>query len=359
MSDLNGHKIALIGGAGFIGHNLAIRLQAAGADVEVIDSLMVNNLLTYRHTAGDDPKRGSYLRFIHDRLDRLNQAGIPLHILDAREYHTLSRTLVEIKPKTIVHLAAVANASTSNKDPYSTFDHSLRTLENALDTARSPIVGVEHFIYFSSSMVYGNFTEGSVTEDTVCEPLGIYGALKFSGEKMVIAYQQVFDLPYTIVRPSALYGERCVGRRVVQNFIENAMNGQPLKVVGDGEDRLDFTHIDDLCSGVAAMMTSPGSRNQIFNLTYGQSRSIAELAQQVKHAFPDTQIHHVERDRLMPARGTLNIDKARELVGYEPQVPLEEGLRRYVRWYQEIGFGDSPLHTVRRTRPADLVGASL
>lgn len=359
MSDLNGHKIALIGGAGFIGHNLALRLQAAGAQVEVIDSLMVNNLLTYRHTASDDPKRAAYLRFIQDRLDRLNHAGIPLHILDAREYHTLSRTLVEIKPRTIIHLAAVANASTSNKDPYSTFDHSLRTLENALDTARVPRVGVEHFIYFSSSMVYGNFTQGSVTETTPCEPLGIYGALKFSGEKMVIAYQQVFDLPYTIVRPSALYGERCVGRRVVQNFIENALNRQPLKVVGDGEDRLDFTHIDDLCAGVAAMITSPASRNQVFNLTYGQSRSIAELAQLVKQTFPETQIHHVARDRLMPARGTLNIDHARTTLNYVPQVPLEEGLRRYVRWYQEIGFGDPGLNTVRRTTPTDLVGATL
>ena len=69
-------------------------------------------------------------------------------------------------------------------------------------------------------MVYGNFTGDSVNEETVCEPLGIYGALKFAGEKMVIAYTQVFDLPYTIIRPSALYGQRCVSRRVSQIFIE-------------------------------------------------------------------------------------------------------------------------------------------
>ena len=76
-------------------------------------------------------------------------------------------------------------------------------------------------------MVYGNFTSEKVNEKTVCEPLGIYGALKFSGEKMVIAYNQVFELPYTIIRPSALYGERCISRRVGQIFIENALNKKP------------------------------------------------------------------------------------------------------------------------------------
>ena len=65
-------------------------------------------------------------------------------------------------------------------------------------------------------------------ENTICNPLGIYGALKFAGEKMVIAYNQVFDLPYTIIRPSALYGERCVSRRVGQIFLENAVQGKTL-----------------------------------------------------------------------------------------------------------------------------------
>jgi len=99
---------------------------------------------------------------------------------------------------------------------FSTFDHSFRTLENALDAGRSDGV---HFIYFSSSMVYGNFDGDAVREDRQCEPLGIYGALKF-GVKNWSSHTTVFGLPYTIVRPSALYGERCVSRRVGQAFIE-------------------------------------------------------------------------------------------------------------------------------------------
>ena len=72
------------------------------------------------------------------------------------------------------------------------------------------VSNLERFVFYSSSMVYGNFTTGEVDETTECNPIGIYGALKFAGEKLVIAYNQVFDMPYTIIRPSALYGERYV-----------------------------------------------------------------------------------------------------------------------------------------------------
>ena len=102
-----------------------------------------------------------------------------------------------------MHLAAVSHANRSNKDPYTTFDNSLRTLENALDASRNRIKNLYTYV----SMVYGNFKTKKVDEETNCNPIGIYGALKFSGEKIVIAYNQVFDLPYTIIRPSALYGE--------------------------------------------------------------------------------------------------------------------------------------------------------
>jgi len=208
---LGDRKIAIIGGAGFIGHNLALALARHGADVEIIDGLQVNNLLSLASGEGDLQNRDLYLKIINQRLDLLRQEGIPVLVQDARDYHVLGRMLARIKPDVIVHLAAVAHAGRSNKDPYSTFDHSLRTLENALDYARD---NVEHFIYFSSSMVYGNFMAEKVDEEQPLNPVGIYGALKLAGEKIVIAYQQVFNLPYTIIRPSALYGPRCVSRRV-------------------------------------------------------------------------------------------------------------------------------------------------
>jgi len=336
VGSLTDRRIALIGGAGFIGHHLAIRLKNEGAKVSVIDGMTVNNYYNIRSVESKDANAPLYLRVIQERLDLLGEKGIPLIVADARDYDGLSRVLKKINPDTLVHLAAVSHAGKSNKDPYSTFDHSLRTLENALDNARSDALSIRHFVYFSSSMVYGNFSSESVTEASVCEPLGIYGALKFAGEKLVIAYNQVFDLPYTIVRPSALYGPRCVSRRVGQVLIENILSGKEVCIQGDGTDRLDFTYIDDLTSGIVNILENDNARNQIFNLTYGQGRSINKMAEILKVEFPWIEVKYEPRDRMMPRRGTLSIDKARRLMGYNPQYPLEVGFVSYIRWYKEL-----------------------
>lgn len=336
MSDLSGRRIVLVGGAGFIGHHLALKLKALGVEVFVVDSLAVNNYYHFREKADFIPNAELYLQIIQERLALLKEKGIPLHEIDSRDYHRLSAIIVELNVDTIVHLAAVAHAGRANKDPYSTFDHSLRTLENALDIARSPSLNIKHFIYFSSSMIYGNFNTDSVTEETVCEPLGIYGALKFAGEKLVIAYNQVFGLSYTIVRPSALYGPRCVSRRVGQVFIENAMQGLELSIQGDGSDRLDFTYIDDLVAGIVNVLENEKSKNQTFNLTYGESRSVSQMSAILAEHFAGIEIKYLPKDELIPNRGTLCVDKAREMIGYNPQFPLEKGFVEYIKWYKSL-----------------------
>jgi nucleoside-diphosphate-sugar epimerase len=335
MTDsIRNKRILLVGGAGFIGHNLALELKRRGADVSCVDSLEVNNLLSLHASANQAAERDLYLSVINERLELLRAAGVPLYVEDARDYHRLSRLFTQVKPQVVVLLAAVSHASRSNKDPYHTFDHSFRTLENALDNARGGTV--EHFIYFSSSMVYGNFQESAVSEESVCNPIGIYGALKFGGEKLVIAYNQVFNLPYTIVRPSALYGERCISRRVGQVFIENAMRGMDLVVRGDGSDALDFTYIGDLVNGVCCCIERPEAKNQIFNLTFGAARTLNDMSAIVRAEFPGTNVNYMERDALMPERGTLNVEKAKQLIGYRPQFPLDVGYRRYIKWYREL-----------------------
>ncbi len=337
--ELSGKRVVLIGGAGFIGHNMAIQLKAAGAEVAVIDGLHINNLLSFHCSTGRSADREIYSQFIAQRLDLLRDAGVPLYVQDARDYHALCRLLTEFSPDAIVHLAAVAHAGKSNKDPYSTFDHSLRTLENALDWARERGT---HFIYFSSSMAYGNFQTAEVEEDHPLEPIGIYGALKLAGEKLVIAYNQVFELPYTIIRPSALYGPRCVSRRVGQIFIENALQGVPLRVDGDGSEKLDFTFIDDLCQGVMLSLQKEAARGEIFNLTYGESRSIQDLVDVVEKYIPEVHVKHVERDKLMPFRGTLSVAKAKELIGYTPANPIDVAIPKYIEWYRGFFTGRQP-----------------
>jgi nucleoside-diphosphate-sugar epimerase len=331
--ELTGRRIAIIGGAGFIGHHLALALKAKGAHVEVVDSLQVNNILAFASVKVDTPNRDLYMRMLNQRLDLLHQAEIPVHVQDARDYHVLTKILQMIQPQVIVHLAAVSHAGQSNKDPYSTFDHSLRTLENALDFARD---GVEQFVFLSSSMVYGNFLTEVVDEEHPLNPIGIYGALKLAGERIAIAYQQVFDLPYTIVRPSALYGPRCVSRRVGQIFIEAALGRKKIRIDGDGSERLDFTYIADLVDGICLTIERPEARNEIFNLTYGQARRVTDLVDIVKRHFPQVEVESIERDRLMPFRGTLSVAKATRLLGYQPKYPIDTGFEKYIEWYKSF-----------------------
>lgn len=329
-------RIALVGGAGFIGHHLAMGLAEQGHEPHVIDGMNVNHLLSFMSTANEVKNRDLYLKMLGDRCELLARHKIPVHVQDARDYHQMCKLLGSIKPEVVVLLAAVSHADRSNKDPFSTFDHSFRTLENALDWARD---NIEQFIYFSSSMVYGNFPDGCVSEETPCDPIGIYGALKFSGEKIVVAYNQVFGMPYTIVRPSALYGERCVSRRVGQIFIENALAGREITISGNGEDRLDFTYVGDVVQGISRCIGNPAAYGQVFNLTYGESRSIAQMADIVRANFPDVKIKYVPKDKLMPDRGKLSVDKARKLIDYNPQFPLEKGFQRYIDWYRSMWKG--------------------
>jgi nucleoside-diphosphate-sugar epimerase len=349
---MQGRRVMLIGGGGFIGHNLALSLRRKGAVVQVVDGLAVNNMSSFLTTPSENPDADLYLAFVHERLRLLREADVPFIVQDVRDYHALSKAFSAFKPQVVVHLAAIAHANRANKDPYSTFDHSTRTLENALDVSRN---GVEHFVYFSSSMVYGNFAAEAVDETAVCEPIGIYGALKFGGEKLVIAYNQVFGMPYTIVRPSALYGERCVSRRVIQVFVENAFKGEPITIMGDGSDRLDFTYVGDLVQGIGRVIENEKSRGQIFNLTYGDGRSINEVAEIVKSQFPGLEVRHKERDRLMPERGTLKVDKAKTLLGYEPSFPIDVGVRRYIDWYRQLHNSQPQLFTRPDTRLRQVV----
>ncbi len=185
-------------------------------------------------------------------------------------------------------------------------------------------------------MVYGNFDGQTVNEEQKLNPIGIYGTLKVCGEQIVKAYNQVFNTPYTIIRPSALYGERCVSRRVGQIFIENAIRGKNITINGDGEEKLDFTYIKDLVDGITLCIENKNSRNQTFNLTYGLGRKINELIEILKEKFPKLEIEKKDREKFTPERGTLDISKAKKLLKYSPNYPIEKGYSHYIDWYSEF-----------------------
>ena len=324
-------KITILGGAGFIGHNLSISLKKKGYNCQVIDSLEVNNYKSKKHKKPSSLKL--YNEVLLERFKLLKKNKIKINVMDLRSLKNFKSKILNFKPDVIIHLAAVSHASISNKDPKYTFDHSLNTLINSLEIARDL---KSHLIYFSSSMVYGNFEGKKVNENFNCKPIGIYGNLKLAGEMMVKSYSHVFNFPYTIVRPSALYGERCVSRRVSQIFIENALNKKKIVINGSGNEKLDFTYIDDLISGINKIIKIKKSRNETFNITYGEGRKIVDLIKILKKNFPTIFIEFKSWDKLTPKRGGLSIVKAKKLLNYKPRFNIEIGYQKYITWYKNF-----------------------
>jgi len=345
---LTGKRVMLIGGAGFIGHNLALELSQLGADVMIVDNLMVNSLIDNVFDSQQKPaQRGVYLNFLLDRYALMREEKILLRNSDARLFGDLTQLFDSFRPQHVIHLAAIASSVSARENPGLCFDLQLITLRNILELCRLSGDTVEQLVLLSSSTVYGDFKTPSVDENVRPQPKGIYANAKYMAERLVRTYCHQHGLGVTIIRPSALYGERCISRRVSQVFIENALNGKPLLLEGGGDGRLDFTYIGDLVNGISrslAFHAGPG-RSETYNLTYGDARTIADLASIVKGVIPGAMLEHRPRAEDKPTRGTLSIDRARKYLGFEPQWPLEKGYKRYCQWYvdqwERVGRADN------------------
>lgn len=328
-------KILLVGGAGFIGHNLAVFLKKKGFSILIIDNLKVNNIEFVKKKIKDIKKRKLYLSFINERLRLIKKNKIQLKKYDAKNKNKIQKIVENYNPDVLIHLAAVSHDGKSNKNPELAFKNSFNTLFNSLESVKN--LKKTHFIYLSSSMVFGTFKKKIVTETEECNPIGIYGSLKFSGELLVKAYFNVFGLDYTIIRPSALYGERCISNRVIQIFLEKAFENKKITINGDGKEKLDFTYILDFCEGIyKAIINKKKSKNQIFNITYGNARSLIEVKNLIKKKFNSQEFINTKRDKLMALRGTLSIEKARKNLNYKPKYNLVRGFERYYRWYKKV-----------------------
>ena len=235
----------------------------------------------------------------------------------------------------MIHLAAVSHDNRSNTHPEIAYRNSHKTLFNTLECIKEN--KKIHLIWLSSSMVYGNFKKKTVTEMDQCSPIGIYGALKLSGELLIKAYSNVYSTNYSIIRPSALYGERCISNRVIQIFLENAFEKKKINIRGDGKEKLDFTYIGDLCEGIYRIIKFKSkSKNQIYNLTFGSAKSILDLKKLILSKFKKQKFKNVKRSKLIALRGTLSINKAKKDFSYKPDYNLDKGFEKYYKWYQSI-----------------------
>ena len=309
-------KFLVTGGHGLIGHNVVARLQGRDETVAVVDT----------HTTYGIIPQGEIDYLMAERLKKLQpHTHYQQCITDGYEIDTI---VEKEKPEVIIHCASFPRQKVVNANPSWGAEVMMRGLINLLESAKKH--KVERFVYISSSMVYGDF-EDQVLEDDTCNPQGQYGIMKLSGEWLVKDYARRTGMEYVIIRPSAVYGPLDVEDRVVAKFMLTAMRGGVLRVNGAGE-TLDFTYVDDAADGIVAAATRIMARNNTYNITKSHSVSLLEAAEMIVEMVGKGTIEVQDRDQDFPSRGALNIDRARTILGYDPKIDVKEGFRAYYDW---------------------------
>ena len=181
-------------------------------------------------------------------------------------------------------------------------------------------------------MVYGNFKDGT-KEDASTKPKNIYGEAKLTGERLVKLFAKRAGLNYNIVRPSGVFGHGDMPDRVVSKFFDKAMTGKAI-TLHNGNNKVDFTYRQDAARGIV-MAALSSVANVSFNITAGNATSLRTLAEKIINITgSDSDVEDIGNHKLYPMRGTLDISRAKDLLGYSPEFTLEQGLKRYYDWLQ-------------------------
>jgi len=320
-------KVMIVGGAGFIGSHIAKELLTLGHDVLIYDSFM----------SFVSPTESHYIFYLQKRLKDIKDK-VEIVRGDVRDKNLLVKTMKDFKPEIVINMVAIPLATASTVFFDDAIQINLNGHINLLDAIRHSN-SVKRFIYTSSSFVYGHFKYDPADENHPTLPIDIYGGTKLSCEILSKSFSERYGIEYVVIRPSAVYGPTDVNRRVSQIFVENVLTGKPLILHGGGEDKVDFTYITDIAHGFVLAALSPDAKNQIFNITAGYGKSAKEFAQILSNLLPGrvkTEIKPADINR--PVRGSLDIKKAKKILGYEPEYQLEEGLKKYIDYIRSVGL---------------------
>ena len=316
-------KFLVTGGLGFIGHAVVRFLEQLGHSVVITDTRTGYGIIPQEEI--------DYL--VDQRRQRITTDRI--HAIDITDQDGIDWLFRTYKFDCVIHLASFPRQKVVNQSPQAGSRAMSEGLLNLLEATTKH--QVDKFVYVSSSMVYGNFTESGfdgVDESHPTRPIGQYGIMKLAGEWLVKDYARRTGVNYTIVRPSAVYGPLDVEDRVVSKFLLNAIRGQLVSVNG-AEEELDFTYVDDAAMGIACASIEDIANNQTYNITRGRSRTLLEAAELAVKLVGQGQVEVNNRDKNFPARGQLNITQAYKDFGFQPKVDIEEGFKRYYDWLTE------------------------
>lgn len=314
---LEGHKILITGGSGFIGSYLCERLVEHNK-VIVYDNGHRDAL---RHTGLTEHPNLKVIKGDVLDLDRLKEAADRCDI--------------------IIHCAAIAGIDSVCKRPIVTMKVNLIGTYNALEAAVRN--RVDRFVYFSTSEVYGPLvykgSENSLTtQGEVGKMRWVYSSAKLAGEHMTFCYAEEYHMKFVIIRPFNVYGPRQVGESAIVKFIQQAVNNQKITIYGDGSQIRAWCFIDDFVDGVMTCLEKPEAVNRIFNL--GNPRetiSVGKLADEIiRLTGSRSTICFEPSDQPDVEVRVPSIANARKILGFNPVVGLTEGVLKTVEWVRQV-----------------------
>ena len=311
-------KVLVTGCAGFIGSHLAQALLQAGHEVVGLD-----NLDAY------------YPRPAKERnLAAVRQvADFPFVEGDIRDAELLARLMAEQRPTVVVHIAALAGVRPSVQAPDRYMDVNVTGTARLLEAAR--LAGMERFVFASSSSVYGGDNEVPFSEDQpTASPLSPYAASKIAGEALCHSHHHLYGLPAVALRFFTVYGPRQRPDLAIHKFTKSILAGQPIPLFGDGSSSRDYTFVADIVRGIIAALDS-GVDWSVVNLGGHHPVTLSELVAALERALGREAL--IERLPLQPGdmlRTCADVRKAKAVLGWEAQVSLDEGLRRFAAWFR-------------------------
>ena len=329
----------ITGGLGFIGSNIAKLLIKKK---NLSKCILVDNYSGYIN-----PLRRSFSDFRKLRFQDLNDKQTNQLIKskcifersDCTDFKSLFKIIQKYKPEIIFHTAAIPVARIQNPNVSEFRTGSIDSTINLLDCVdmvqNQSNYKLRRFLYISSSMIYGDFKKSKAFETDDPNPKEIYGTMKLAGEIIVKGLSNANNIPFTIIRPSAVYGPTDMNERVTQYLIVRALHKEKLVVHGKDE-KLDFTYVQDLADGCIKAAENKNGTNNTFNLTFGKSRKILDYAKILNRYFPSAKIKIEGRDKKRPKRGTLSTSKARRLIKFNPKFNLEKGAKIYIDFYKKF-----------------------